>query len=322
MERSQLIDNSRRDDPVRIVFIAGYGRSGSTLMDRILGSMEGNFSAGELSLLWKTARDEQYPCSCRAKLKACPFWVAVFDEVFGTKDHHRDIGLTELLLRSTIKRRRFPQLLLQNLRSEALQSRIGELLEILGRLYMAIRRVSGAEVVVDSSKSALYGVLLSEIPGIDLSVVHMLRDSRAVAYSQVRSRYDANVGKRTVTRSPVRSALGWNFYNSLVEVWRLADRPRYRRISYEDLARSPRTIVEHLSEDLGLPVVLDSFVSETRIALNSGHTCAGNVMRFKEGEIDIQLDREWRVRQRLADRILVTAATWPLLMRYGYGIGR
>jgi hypothetical protein len=311
---------SQSQSPVKTVFIAGYGRSGSTLLDRILGSVESIFSAGELSLLWEKARDDDYPCSCRAKLNACPFWVAVFDEVFGPSDHRRNIDDTDRLFRSVVQRRRFPVLLLPSLRSQTLRARVTELLAVLDRLYRAIKTVSQAEIVVDSSKNALYGALLSELSSIDLSVVHVIRDSRAVAYSQVRSRYDPNVRKHTVTRSPLRSALGWNFYNTLVEAWRASGTTRYQRLRYEDLVRSPRRAARDLLEGLDLSLTLDSFVSETRVELSKRHICAGNVMRFKEGEIDIKLDREWQTEQRLTHRALVTSLTWPLLLRHGYGI--
>ncbi|WP_420910932.1 sulfotransferase [Thermus thermophilus] len=35
-------------EKVKVVFIGGYGRSGSTLLDRMLGQVEGFVSVGEL----------------------------------------------------------------------------------------------------------------------------------------------------------------------------------------------------------------------------------------------------------------------------------
>ena len=36
-----------------IVFIGGAGRSGSTLLEKILGNLDGCFSAGELRFIWQ-----------------------------------------------------------------------------------------------------------------------------------------------------------------------------------------------------------------------------------------------------------------------------
>lgn len=54
---------------------------------------------------------------------------------------------------------------------------------LLGHLYRAIRRVTGARVVVDSSKNASYARILADTPGIRLRILHLVRDSRGVAYS-------------------------------------------------------------------------------------------------------------------------------------------
>ena len=40
------------DTAPKVLFIGGYGRSGSTLLDRVLGSTDGFFSAGELRSLF------------------------------------------------------------------------------------------------------------------------------------------------------------------------------------------------------------------------------------------------------------------------------
>jgi hypothetical protein len=68
--------------------------------------------------------------------------------------------------------------------------------EVLGRVYRAVRSVSGASVIVDSSKYATYGGLLAGVPGLDLRALHLVRDSRAVAYSWRRSHPAARGGHR------------------------------------------------------------------------------------------------------------------------------
>jgi hypothetical protein len=37
---------------VKVLYVAGSGRSGSTILDRTLGRVDGLFSAGELCNLW------------------------------------------------------------------------------------------------------------------------------------------------------------------------------------------------------------------------------------------------------------------------------
>ena len=66
---------------------------------------------------------------------------------------------------------------------------LGLFLEALRTLYTAIREVSGADVVVDSSKGSSYGQLLALAgPPLSVHVVHLVRDPRAIVYSVTRRR--------------------------------------------------------------------------------------------------------------------------------------
>ena len=46
-----------REKKVKVLFIAGNGRSGSTILDVILGQLEGFFAVGELRRIWGSERD-------------------------------------------------------------------------------------------------------------------------------------------------------------------------------------------------------------------------------------------------------------------------
>jgi len=59
-------------------------------------------------------------------------------------------------------------------------------------------------------------------------------------------------------------------------------------------------------------------VGERTVVLHAGHTVAGNTDRFLTGPIELAVDDEWKTRLRRRDHRLVTALTWPLLLRYGY----
>jgi hypothetical protein len=52
--------------------------------------------------------------------------------------------------------------------------------------------------------------------------------------------------------------------------------------------------------------------------LETNHTVAGNPLRFRRGDVAIEADLEWRSRLEAGPRRVVTALTWPLLLRYGF----
>ncbi len=48
------------------------------------------------------------------------------------------------------------------------------------------------------------------------------------------------------------------------------------------------------------------------------HSIRGNPMRFAHGRQQVRVDDAWRTGMAKPARRLVTAVTWPLLLRYGY----
>ena len=68
-------------DGVTVLYIGGLGRSGSTLLDLMLGQVPGLCAVGELSYLW--ARSDDDLCGCGERFAACAFWKQVGQEAFG-----------------------------------------------------------------------------------------------------------------------------------------------------------------------------------------------------------------------------------------------
>jgi hypothetical protein len=174
-------------------------------------------------------------------------------------------------------------------------------------------------VIVDSSKFPAYGYLLSKVPTIDLYVVHLVRDPRAVAYSWLRKKWNPDVGEYLDVYSPTRSSLAWDYINLTVEAILGGSRDRSLTLRYEDLVKSPREAVERILKLVREEVPQLPFVAEDKVVLGPSHMVAGNPGVYKEtGIVQLRLDEEWRSRMRLRDKRLVTLLTFPLLLRYGY----
>lgn len=61
----------------RVLFIGGWGRSGSTLLERLVGSMDGTVSVGEMRDVWRRGVMGNRVCGCGAPFLSCPFWEAL-----------------------------------------------------------------------------------------------------------------------------------------------------------------------------------------------------------------------------------------------------
>lgn len=304
---------------IDVLYMAGSGRSGSTLLERILGQLDDCVVVGELRHLWR--RDPQRElCGCGQLLASCPFWTAVFDKAFGGFDRVNFADMRSLQLR--VDRMRYlPQLVAPATRTAAFTGVLRAYGDVLQRLYSAIVEVSRCSRIIDSSKDISTLYLLAALPEYRLRVVQMVRDSRAVAYSWMRLRVRPHVVDEVSympVYSPVKSALDWDYRNVLAE--RVAGRVHgYLRLRYEDLISNPEASIAQVISLLEIEQAEAGLVNGPVVDLKrDSHTVSGNPMRFEKGSIQLRLDREWQDEMAPANKQTVTLLTWPLLRHYGY----
>jgi hypothetical protein len=309
-------------DSVPVLFLGGQARSGSTLLERALGQVAGFCSVGEVRYLFRRGLADNELCGCGTPLRACEFWTRVGVEAFGGWDRI-DLGELLWLQREVDVPSRIPLLLAPqtNPSYARLLRRYGEYLQ---RTFLGVRRTSGADVVVDSTMSPPYALVLRQISGIDLRVVHLVRDARGVAYSSTKKVARPETTSATdymPVYRPREAAARWVVANGLFET--IARSVPTIRVRYEQFVGEPepelRRIVSHAGVDLA-PDGL-KFVRPGSLELGVGHTAAGNPMRFQTGTVVLREDERWRTVMDRGQQRLVTALTWPLLLRYGY-LGR
>jgi hypothetical protein len=274
-------------------------------------------AVGELVFLWERGLINDELCGCGEPVGRCPFWRAVGDEAFGGWNGS-DIPALERLRRK-VDRNRFVPLMRAPWLSSSYPRDLRRYAGILGRLYAGIAKVSGAHVVVDSSKHVSTYELLHRVPGIDRRLVHLVRDPRAVAFSWARRVQRPDVVDREAympVLSPGRSAQKWIAYNTAFDVLR-GDGPRILQ-RYEDLVRAPAPEVRRVLSLVGMGDAELPFLEGNRLELGTEHTISGNPSKFRTGTIDITADEEWRRAMPASARSIVTAITWPGLVRFGY----
>ncbi|MEV6636756.1 sulfotransferase [Actinoplanes sp. NPDC051470] len=289
---------------IRVLYLAGSGRSGSTLVTTALGQVDGLFAAGELRYLWQRGLVEQRPCGCGQPLPDCPMWSAVLAKLPPREPASIAAGLRERLrMRNRLRVPPSPD--------DA----------TITALYEAIHAHTGGAVIVDSSKLPPYGVLLAGLPGIDLRVLHVVRDPRAAAFSW-RRRRSLDGDDRLMTRHPVwKAALLWTVWNGAV--LRRWSRGAYLRVRYEDLVQDPQAWVRRIAAFAGAaPSSPLPFTEDGLLTLAPTHSVAGNPVRHRTGGVEVRADDEWRTAMSPRSFALVTALTSPLLRRLGYPFGR
>jgi hypothetical protein len=281
--------------------------------------MPGVCSVGELVHLWQRGVLDDEACGCGHRFSECPFWTDVGERAFGGWD--RALAVRMLELRTRVDRtRHVPRIAVPRLRA-GMQDALDEYVSVFRRLYEGISGAADATVVVDSSKHPSLAFCLHTDERIDLRVVHVIRDSRGVAYSWTKEvrRPESATGEYMARYSPVRSALLWDGHNVSLTLLGHLGTPTHR-LRYEDLVSAPRPALEGLAAFAGIPATPGTFdfIDGHRVHLTPGHTVSGNPMRFRTGSIALRRDDDWRQQLTSHHRRLISTLTLPLLACYGY----
>jgi hypothetical protein len=302
-----------------VLYLGGLGRSGTTLVERLLGELPGVCTLGEVVHLWQRDIRDDERCGCGERFSACTFWTAIGQRAFGGWGEV-DVDRVQALQATVERTRHIPRLASTRL-SPAQKSDVREYAEYYARVYRAAAEVSGAEVVVDSSKHSALAHCLRWSDELDLRVVHVVRDARGVAYSWTKTvaRPETDGAEEMTRYSPGRSALLWNAHNAAFGL--LARRGvAVQRIRYEQFLTDPRSALHELAEYAGLALRAEDlkFIGDGYADLTPGHSAAGNPMRFTVGRLPLRRDDAWIRALPGSQRRLVGAVCAPMLRAYGY----
>ena len=302
-----------------VLFLGGAGRSGSTLLERMLGQLPGAVAVGEAVHLVRRGLLDDDDCGCGCPFSVCPFWTKVGEHAFGGWPTRTEARHWEADQLSVDRNRDVPALVTGG--SAPFKAALVRHTERLGSLYRAVAEVSGASVIIDSSKHVSTALVLRRTAGVDLHVVHLVRDSRGVAHSWTKEveRPETRDGAAMPRYHPASAAAWWDWFNlGFAGIARLG--VPTTTVRYEDLVADPRTHIGAIARSVGVPADGDAlaFLTDTTVRLDSDHSVAGNPMRFQAGTLHLRTDEAWRSELGVGSRRIVTAVTAPLLARYGY----
>lgn len=262
----------------KLVYIGGYGHSGSTLLEYLLTACPELVACGEVASVvrehWRNGK-----CTCERRVKDCPVWAPVFA------------------------------------RSESLPGMTHE-----GLTRFLISEDGGAHAcLVDSSKTAWRSLAapfrLGRGLGDGFQLLHVVRDPRAVSWSTVSKAGRRGQQPRGLLRC-LFAAFGWSIANLACEAFAWRHPERYLRLTYEQLARSPRETMGDLIAKL---VPGSAWRPEKLGAYDNRHQLYGNRLRSERLSLaEVKEDVAWTRDMPGNHRRLVSLITAPLRRRYGY----
>lgn len=266
--------------PIRVAFILGDGYSGSTLLDLILGSHSRMNGLGEVDAeSFDAFVGQDQLCTCLFRASECHFWTKVLRRLRETT------GADAFRLGGT------------NGHAAGVTRRTAE-------LFRAVQHVSGADILVDSSKIFGRAHSLAESGLVAPKVIHLVRDGRGVAYSHLKR-----------GESFEQAVFHWLKKNAEVRDWlRTGQAPDHILIKYEDLCARPAETARRACEFLGVewePQMM-------RFGQRVHHNVRGNTMRFLIKDSAVKLDELWKEKLRAEDFDLFEKLAGATARQYGY----
>jgi hypothetical protein len=321
---------------VRVLYILAASHSGSTLLAMLLGGHPDVCTVGELKLS-AIGDASRYRCSCGRLIVECGFWRGVEADMrsggfdFDVREPRTDVRavpsryarrLLRPLLRGTLlERGRDAALAL----SPAWRAWLPRVQARGAALAAAACARMQSRVIVDSSKHGLRLKYLLRNPGVDVRVVRLLRDGRAVTLTYIDPERFADAedtslrgggygASRDGERLDARTAAS-NWRRSVEDMGHAFARvPADRRIDlrYEDLCTDVEGSVRRVLAFAGV----DPALWQPTFRAREQHV-VGNGMRLNASS-SVVLDDRWRHALSSADRQVFDAVAGDLNGRLGY----
>jgi hypothetical protein len=309
---------------INLVYIASIGRSGTTLLESMLGAHSELATMGELHI-WphEITAGGVRPCSCGAYVEDCPFW----SEVRRRVDPLKQVGPGVHFFRE--KHNAGRTLRLDRLKGFKGAITRGEQEDIAayGRnnkaifeAYLEVLEEQGGgqpQWLVDASKDPYRLLWLAQSGLFNVKVIHLVKNPRAFVYSVTKEWIHSNAGAAAPKRLyyTARQSVAWTIQNHLISkvAQNVLPPEDYMLVRYETLASEPEAVFKQICAFIGCsyePAAVKNFRS------GSVHTIAGNPMRYETK--DIVLDERWKRNLPYSSRKLAEIVTSVAMSRYGY----
>lgn len=300
-----------------VVYIGGYGRSGSTLLERILASNYRLFALGELARLPIILAENSWTCSCGEDLQDCEFWSNFMNN---SSVNNKSL---ERWLRLQHQNESFSGLW-KKFFSRRKSKEYQELIEVIFKEFFNLLPDS-VDYVIDSSKTARKSFFrpleISCNTDLNVKLIHLVRDGRGCMWSNLKgsNRKMERGEPPNLPFAALRTVISWPLANTAPHLFAwLVGGENYLQVRYEDFVNEPSNSLHRIGEYLNVDLTPQIEMLEKQEAVPVSHQLAGNRIR-KEESIVLKEDTDWRRNLKFWHHLLYWLGDWPWALKYGYG---
>jgi LPS sulfotransferase NodH len=287
-----------------ILYIAGLGRSGSTVLGDALATLPGFCAVGETHHIWQRGCLENWRCGDGPDFADHPIWQAA---VAAAKTQRPGAPIAQrAALVQRLKRAR------HNLSGLSHPADRAAYQQDFDAIYTSLAQSLGARVLIDTGKWPFHARIMQSSAAVDLRVLHLSRDPCAVAFSRRTGKATPGPQGTPIEMKPqsaARLALRWRWRTWQVQ--RLAKGGPYARIAYEAFVTDPATSLGRAFGALGLALPPDALDSLATGAFDRRPSIAfsGNPNRMHPGRVTLRADQRWQTGLPAPQKALVRGLT-------------
>lgn len=282
-------------EKIKVIYIVGLGRSGSTLLERIVGGADNVWPLGEIRSLkdYVNKNDPRKPekknffDESGAPLDKSFFWSPVVRKIKQDNltmfDKHHKFGPGKLL-KSLFKK-----------------DYVGDEEEILRLILKRAQEVKNKDIeyLLDASKLISRLLYLRNHKNIDLYVIHLVRDARGT----INSFEKIGVGWFRILGRWIKNNI---FISCFIK--KKFDKSRFIHLSYDNFAKQPERYLGLINKKLDTNIDLDNYLK--KVQEKQTYSISGNSMRGKELN-KIKYDQGWKKTMPAWKKLLLTIVTYP-----------
>jgi len=253
----------------QIIYIFGAGRSGTTILATLLGSVEEIITVGEMHQFVEHMKGKK-KCSCGKAIAKCEnFWGPIISEL--SPAVVEDLSSKETILSKLEAHRNIPFLMAGLINNSSKQ----EYLRIQELIFDEIKNHTRAGYILDSSKYIARALLLDQLNKFNVKYIYLVRDVRGVINS-----FKKNV---QTSKNRFQSYLYYNLINFFGEIfYRTLPERKVMKIKYENLTTDPVAELERLQKYLGTDLSRVVNIIEKDEYFEMPHFIGGNRIRKRQ----------------------------------------